>query len=181
MRAALLATTFATLLSLTTVSLAQSEKPAQTAKPDQKLTTIVGCLVQGNPSAAGERRSDSGANSANDYFVRTPTVVLPLGATVAVGTPASTSTATSSGKPAADSYYRIIGMERGQLQPHVGHRVEFQGHLMAAKANAAAGGTTSTKTTVDAAGKPTVSVETRVDVAGDLHATTLKMVSASCQ
>jgi hypothetical protein len=34
---------------------------------------------------------------------------------------------------------------------------------------------------VDAAGKPKVAVETRVDVAGDLHATTLKMVSASCQ
>ena len=170
MRAALLSTTCVALLSLAlSAGLdAQSTKPAQ---PADKATTIVGCLVQGNGNAA----------NANDYFVRTPTVVLPVGATVAVGTPGTTSTATSSGKPAADSFYRITGMPTEQLRPHLNHRVEFQGHLMAAKANAAAGGVTSTKTTVDAAGKPKVSVETRVDVAGDLHATTLKMVSASCQ
>jgi hypothetical protein len=72
-------------------------------------------------------------------------------------------------------------MDREQLRPHLGHRVELQGHLSSTKPDAAAGGVTSTKTTVDAAGKPTVTVETRVDVVGNLHATALKMVSASCK
>lgn len=184
MRAAPFQTAFAALLSLAMAASvgAQTAKPEQTPKPDQTVTTIVGCLVQGNPSGAGgERRSDSGPAHANDYFVRTPTVALPVGTTVAVGKPGTTSTATSAGKPTADSYYRIAGMDRERLRPHVGHRVEVQGHLSAAKADAAAGGVTSTKTTVDAAGKPTVTVETRVDVAGNLHATALKMVSPNCQ
>jgi hypothetical protein len=183
MRAALVHTTFVTLLSLAIAANvgAQGEKSGQTPKADQKVTTIVGCLVQGNPSGAGtERRSDAGTANANDYFVRTPTVMLPVGGTVAVGKPGTASTATSAGTPTSDSYYRITGMDREQLRPHVGHRVELQGHLSAAKADAAAGGVTSTKTTVDAAGKPKVAVETRVDVAGNLHATALKMVSASC-
>jgi hypothetical protein len=184
MRAALLLQTgLVALLSLALAAGvgAQTAKSGQTPKPDQTVMTIVGCLVQGNPSGAGgERRSDSGAANANDYFVRTPTVALPVGGTVAVGKPGTTSTATSAGTPAADSYYRITGMDREQLRPHVGHRVELQGHLSGAKPDAAAGGATRTQTTVDAAGKPTVTVETRVDVAGDLHATALKMVSANC-
>lgn len=181
MRAALLHTGFAALLSLAIAASAgaHAAKSDQTPKSDQNVTIIAGCLVQGNPSGAGsERRSD--AANANDFFVRTPTVVLPVGATVAVGKPGTTSTATSAGTPTTDSYYRITGMDRGLLRPHVGHRVEIHGHLSPVKADAAAGGVTSTKTTVDAAGKPKVSVETRVDVAGNLHATALKMVSASC-
>jgi hypothetical protein len=183
MRAAQLHTGFVALLSLAiaTSAGAQTAKSGQAPKPDQKTTTIVGCLVQGNPGAAGgERRSNSGAANANDYFVRTPTVAVPVGATVAVGKPGTTGTATSAGTPAADSYYRITGMDREQLRPHVGHRVEVQGHLGTTEPDAAAGGATRTKTTVDSAGKPTVTVETRVDVAGNLHATALKMVSASC-
>jgi hypothetical protein len=143
---------------------------AQAPKPDPSVTTIVGCLVQGNPSAP----------KSGDYFVRTPTVAVPAGATIAVGKPGTTSTATSSGKPAPDSYYRITGMGGDQMRPHLGHKVEVQGHLSARKPDAAAGGVNSTKTTVDAAGKATVTVETRVDVAGDLHTTNLKMVSATC-
>jgi hypothetical protein len=168
-------------LAIAASASAQTAKSAQTPKPDGKVTTIVGCLVQGNPTAAGgERRSSSGAANADDYFIRTATVVVPVGTTVAVGKPGTTSTATSAGTPAADSYYRITGMNREQLRPHVGHRVELQGHLSSAQPDANAAGSTRTKTTVDAAGKPTVTVETRVDVAGDLQATALKMVSASC-
>lgn len=178
MRSALLQTASAALctLALAAIVHAQTAKPAQPAKPDPTLTTIVGCLVHENPA----NPKGSSTPSANDYFVRTPTVALPVGATVAVGKPGTTSTATSAGKPAPDSYYRITGMTREQLQPHVGHKVEFQGHLSAGKPNAAAGGVNKATTTVDAAGKPKVTVETRVDVAGDLHATTIKMVSATC-
>ncbi len=168
MRSALLHMASVALLSLAIAAAvaAQPSTPSQTAKADPAATTIVGCLVHGNPP--------------NDYFIRTPTVAVPVGATVAVGKPGTTSTATTAGKPTADSYYRITGMDRAQLQPHVGHRVELQGHLSSAKHDAAARGVTSTKTTVDSAGKPTVTVESRVDVAGNLHATALKMVSASC-
>ena len=176
MRAALPQMTSAVLLCLPMMAMVGAQTPpaAQPAKTSE--TMIVGCLVQGNPNARG-----TGATSANDYFVRTPTVAVPVGTTVAVGKPGTTSTATSAGKPTTDSYYRITGMDRERLQPHVGHRVEVQGHLSSTKPDAAATGVTSTKTTVDAAGKPTVTVETRVDVVGNLHATALKMVDASCK
>jgi hypothetical protein len=140
----------------------------------------VGCLVQGNPNAGSQPRSEAGAANANDYFVRTPTVVVPVGTTVAVGKPGTLDTTTSAGKPSKDSLYRITGLQREQLNPHVGHRVELQGQLSGNKPDAAASGVTSAKTTVDGAGRPTTTVETRVDVAGVLHATALKMVSASC-
>jgi hypothetical protein len=39
---------------------------------------------------------------------------------------------------------------------------------------------TSAATTVDETGRPTTRVETRMDVAGVLHATTIKMVNATC-
>jgi hypothetical protein len=157
---------------------AQTATSAQAPKPDQTVTTIVGCLVQGNPA---EGKADPGTEKPAEYFVRTPTVVLPVGATIAVGKPGTTSTATSAGTATKDSYYRLTGLGADQLRPHVGHRVEIQGHLMARNPDAAAGGITTTKTTVDRAGKPTVTVETRMDVAGDLHATGLKMISASCE
>jgi hypothetical protein len=163
-RAVLFQIATAVLLSVITAATIQAQ-----AKPDSSMTTIVGCLVQGNPP------------SATEYFVRTPTVALPVGATVAVAKPGTTSTSTSAGTPTRDSLYRITGLGSDQLKPHLGHRVEVQGHLSARKPDAAAGGVTSTRTTVDDKGKATVSVETRVDVAGDLHTTALKMVSASCK
>jgi len=173
--------TFVALLCLPLGALQAQTATATQAKPDQKVTTIVGCLVQGNPSAAGgETRSEAAAANANDYFVRTPTVAVPVGTSVAVGKPGTLDTTTSAGKPANDSYYRITGLPREQLQPHAGHRVELQGHLSGNAADAAANGVTSASTTVDKTGRPTTRVETRVDVAGVLHATALKMVSASC-
>jgi hypothetical protein len=149
---------------------------AQGTKPDQKTTTIVGCLVQGHPQGAGgEQRSESGTANANDYFVRTPTVAVPVGATIAVGKPGTTSTSPSSGTPTADSFYRITGLDREQLRPHVGHRVELQGHLTDETSNR-----TTTRTTVDASGRATTRSETRLDVAGVLHATAIKMMSTAC-
>lgn len=179
MRAALLHVTSALLLCL---PLADTVG-AQTRKPDQTLTTIVGCLVHGNPSAAGsERRSGTSDVNVNDYFLRTPAITVPVGGTVSVGgTGAATSggkATTSAGDPDRTTLYRITGMDHAQLKPHVGHRVELQGHLSGNTGTAGSG--TTTKTTVDAAGKPTVRVETRLDLAGVLNATTLKMVSASC-
>src|SRR5688500_18469930 len=93
---------------------------AQSTKPDQKLHTIVGCLVQGLPSSTAK---------TNDFFVRTPTVTIPAGTSVAVGKPGTASTATSAGTPAPDSFYRVSGLDAKQLTPHIGHRVEVQGHL----------------------------------------------------
>jgi hypothetical protein len=175
--------TSAVLLCLPMMAMveAQSSSPTQAAKPEQAITTIVGCLVEGNPNApGGGRRSEGGAANANDYFVRTPTVVLPVGTTVTVGKPGTTDTTTSAGKPGHDSLYRITGLQREELRPHVGHRVEVQGHLSSRAPDASASGVTSAKTTVDQTGKPTTRVETRMDVAGVLQATALKMVSASC-
>lgn len=164
--------TSAALLCLTIVATVS----AQTAKPEQTITTIVGCLVQGNPSGtSGERRSETGAANANDYFVRTPTMAVPVGATVAVGQPGTTSTSTSAGTPTSDSFYRITGLDREHVRPHVGHRVELQGHLSADPA-----ASTTARTTVDARGRATTRTETRKEVAGVLHATAIKMVSATC-
>ena len=176
MRAALLQTLFAASFVVIGVAV-QGATPEQAAKTDPAVTTIGGCLVKENPNA----RTGGGGASPNDYFVRTPTGALPVGATVAVGKPATVGTATSSGTPAGDSYYRITGMPADQLEPHLGHRVEIQGRVGAKKPDAAAGGITTTQTTVEASGKPKTTTETRVDVAGDLHATALKMVSASCK
>jgi hypothetical protein len=188
MRAPLFKTIPALLLCLSIAALAGSQTPstgsgdqpkapaaAQAAQPEQTIT-IVGCLVQ--ETASGERRPEA-ATTANDYFVRTPTVALPVGTTVTVGKPGTTSTTTSAGTPTADSFYRVLGLDREQLHPHVGHRVELQGHLSANKPDASKG--TEATTTVDKSGRPTTTVETRVDVAGELHATAIKMVSASCK
>jgi hypothetical protein len=183
MRAAPIQITSALLLCLPLIATVDAQTPpaTQTAKPEQTVTTIVGCLVQGNPNAAsGERRSEASAANANDYFVRTPTVAVPVGTTVTVGKPGTADTSTSAGKPAKDSLYRITGLQREQLQPHVGHRVEVQGRLTGNMPDASASGVSSAKTTVDKTGRPTTVVETRVDVAGDLHATAIKMISASC-
>lgn len=183
MRAALFQTTSAVLLCLPTMAMvdAHTWSATQAAKPEQTVTTIVGCLVQGNPNAAGgERRSEIGGANANDYFVRTPTVAVPVGTTVTVGKPGTTDTTTSTGKPSNDSLYRITGLEREQLRPHVGHRVELQGHLSGNKPDASASGVTDATTTVDKTGRATTRVETRVDIVGVLNATVIKMVDASC-
>jgi hypothetical protein len=158
----------------------QTSAPTQSAEAKQTVTTIVGCLVQGDPSAAGGGRRSEGTTNANDYFVRTPTVVVPVGTTITVGKPGTTDTTTSAGKPTQDSLYRITGLEREQLQPHVGHRVELQGHLSPTSPDASVSGVSSATTTIDQTGRATTRVETRMNVAGVLQATELKMVSASC-
>jgi hypothetical protein len=164
------------LVSLAMTALVDAQTSPQGAKPDQTVT-IAGCLVQGSPGAEGGR-SESGAANANDYFVRTPTVAVPVGTTIAVGKPGTTSTATSAGTPTHDSFYRVTGLDRAQLKPHIGHRVELQGRLTSNTPRAE--GVTTAKTTVDAGGRPTTKTETRPIVAGVLQATALKMVSATC-
>jgi hypothetical protein len=159
---------------------AQTSSAPQASKPEQTVTTIVGCLVQGHPNPSGGAPPSAGAAKPDDYFVRTPTVAVPVGTTITVGKPGTTDTTTSAGKPTNDSLYRITGLDREQLRPHIGHRVELQGHLSSNEPVASATGTTSATTKVDKTGRATTSVETRVDVAGVLHATAIKMVSATC-
>jgi hypothetical protein len=144
---------------------------------DAKPTTIVGCLVQGLPGSAAAR-SGVEAAAAKDYFVRTPTMKIPAGATVAVGTPGTASTATSAGTPVEDSFYRVSGLADSLLQPHLGHRVELQGKLTN---NTPGIESTKATTTQDKDGRATTTVETRIAIAGVLHATAIKMVSATCQ
>jgi hypothetical protein len=146
--------------------------------PKGQTVTIVGCLVQGNPAGTGDRASGAAAPNANDFFVRTPTMQVPVGATVAIGTPGTTSTATSgNATESGPSVYRITGLDIDKLKPHVGHRVELQGHLtdnIGATAERGASGTTA-----HSAGATTADKD-RVNMAGVLHATAIKMVSASC-
>lgn len=174
--------TSATLMCLATAASAgaQTPTPAPSGKP--QTVTIVGCLEQGGPAGAGsERRSETGAANANDFVVRTPAIAVPVGTTITVGKPGTTApspsgsaTTTSAGTPSDTTVYRITGLDREQLRPHVGHRVELQGHLT--------GNTPTTRaaTTVDASGRATTKVENRLDVAGVLHATAIKMVKTSC-
>jgi hypothetical protein len=176
MRAALFQLTSAVLFCLPVMASVDAQTPSATqAKPEKTVTTIVGCLVQGDP-----KRSGTGAANPDEYFVRTPAVAVPVGTTITIGKPGTTEMTTSAGKPDRDSLYRISGLDREQLRPHVGHRVELQGHLSSTEPDASATGTTSATTKVDKTGRATTSVETRVDVAGVLHATAIKMVSASC-
>jgi hypothetical protein len=149
---------------------------AHSSQPDAKPTTIVGCLVQGLPSSGTDRAADAASTDKNDFFVRTPTIKIPPGASVAVGAPGTTSTAT--GTPADDSFYRVEGLTADQLRPHLRHRVELQGRLTD---NTPGILSSQAKTTQDKEGRATTTVETRIAIAGVLHATTIKMVSASCE
>jgi hypothetical protein len=154
-----------------------AQRPNETGQPGSKPTTIVGCLVQGLP-ASGTAQDGIEAQTAKEYFIRTPTVKVPTGTTVAVGTPGTTSTATSIGTPVEDSFYRVSGLDADLLRSHVGHRVELQGHLTD---NTPGIESTRATTKQDKDGRATTTVETRIAIAGVLHTMALKMVSASCQ
>jgi hypothetical protein len=166
------------LLSLTAVGTMAQTAPGEQARSDQPASVVVGCLVQGLP---GTERAGSAAGNATDYFVRTPTVVLPVGTAVPVGQPATPDASVPAGKPTADSYYRITGISAGHLQPHLNNRIEVSGHLVPATGDATARSVTVPKTTVDAAGKATGTVETRGFIAGDLHATAVKRIADGCK
>jgi len=182
MRATLFQITSAALMCLATASAGAQTPATPTGEKPQQTVTIVGCLEQGGPAGAGgERRSGAGAANANDFFVRTPAIAVPVGTTITVGKPGTTApsaggsaTTTSAGTPSGTTVYRITGLDREQLRPHVGHRVELQGHLTDNTP------TTTAATTVDAGGRATTKVENRLDVAGVLHATAIKMVNTSC-
>jgi hypothetical protein len=166
--------TTAALLALVTSAMVDAQTPAPAPKPADKLTTIVGCLMEGNPA---------NSPNGNDYFVRTPAIEVPVGGTVTVGKPGAApsttgATTTSAGMPANTALYRITGLDREKLRPHLGHRIELQGHLTG---NEGIPGNTTAKTTVDANGRPRTQVETKMDIAGALHATTFKMIDANCR
>jgi hypothetical protein len=160
------------VLSLSTSASTERFSQGTTAPADAKPTTIIGCLVQGRPSVDGK------VADRNDFFIRTPTVKIPPGATVAVGSPGTTSTATSIGTPVEDSFYRVTSLSAEQLRPHLGHRVELQGRLTDNTPGIEGSRATTTQ---DKEGRATTTVETRIEVAGVLHATTVKMVSAGCK
>jgi hypothetical protein len=170
----------AAMLSLVLPATASTQTTTAT-KPEQKPTTIVGCLVDNIPfDADGQPVAASAAAQTKGFFVRTPTVMLPSGSTVAVGTVGTTSTVTSSGTPTSDSYYRITGLDAAQLRPHVGHRIEVHGHLTPSS-TAEGDHPSSVRTIVDPSGKPERTVATPIHLAGELHATHVKMVSADCR
>ena len=173
MRNAWLSIAMYALSSVVTVAAHQTPAATQPAQ-DAQTVTIVGCLVQGDPTV--ERGDRSATATSADFFVRTPTVAIPTGGTVAVGKPGSTSATTSAGTPTTDSFYRVTGLDVEQLRPHIGHRVEVRGQLTPDTASKSA----NAKTTVDSAGRATTTVETRPVIAGSLRATTIKMVSESC-
>lgn len=154
-----------------------AQPPGETGQPAAKPTTIVGCLVQGLPGSAAATGGLEAA-TAKDYFVRTPTVKIPAGTTVAVGTPGTASTATSIGTPVEDSFYQVRGLDLEVLRQHVGHRVELMGTLTD---NTPGIESRRATTTQDKTGRATTTVETRIAIAGVLHATKLEMVSASCK
>ena len=160
-----------------------AQADTQSAKPEQPVT-IVGCLVQLDPATLGNPPS-SDTGGVRDFFVRTPAIQVPVGTTVTVGGAGSASSSsrgtgatTSAGAPDKTTLYRVTGIDREQLRPHLDHRVELQGRLTTDEGSPA---NTTARTTVDAAGRATTRVESRMIVAGVLQATGLKMVSASCE
>ena len=174
--------TAATVMLCFSISLSGHEgsttaaRSTATAQPDAT-RIIVGCLVHGLPNTDG-RAATGTTVAAVDYFVRTPTVQVPPGTTVAVGTPGTTSTATPIGTPAGDSFYRIAGLNAEQLRPHVGQRVEVQGRL-----TDNIPGTEKRRVTMtqDKDGRVKMTVENQIEVAGVLEATAIKMVSPTCE
>lgn len=152
-----------------------TDRPAsQAAKPDQTVT-IVGCLVDGKTIVPAADRPAGAAVTADVYYVRTPAVAVPVGTTITVGKPGTTDTTTSAGKPAGTALYRVTGLAREQLQPHVGHRVELRGTL----SNPLPEAQTRTKTVpMPEGGKTTV--ETRPEIAGEIRTAAITMVSATC-
>jgi hypothetical protein len=129
------------------------QRPGQTAaQPDKGETvSVVGCLEQGNATGAAtnERRSETGAANANDFFVRASAPAAPAGGDASAGSPSTATRTTESSGAAGGSasgtmMYRITGLDGEQLRPHVGHRVELQGHLtgnMATSGNGSRSGT----------------------------------------
>jgi hypothetical protein len=159
--------TVAALLCFATVAAYGQAQPEPPGKSD-RATTIVGCLVQ-SPSATAE-----------EFFVRTPAIAVPPGSTVAVGGTGSASggrATTSAGTPDATTAYRITGLTAAQLKPHLGHRVELQGQLSGNTPPA----TTATTRQDLKTGRATTTVNQDLTIAGVLHATAVKMLSASCQ
>ena len=156
------------LLSLATAAIAYAQAQPEQPRTAEKTTTIVGCLVRG-PSPGAE-----------EFFVRTPAIAVPAGTPITVGGSGSATSGratTSAGAPATTTAYRITGLTAAELKPHLGHRLELQGHLSQNTPPAS----TATTSQDPKTGRVTTAVKEDWTVAGVLHATALKMVEASCQ
>jgi hypothetical protein len=154
-------------LGLATAAIAHGQAQPEPSRTGQT-TTIVGCLVRG-PSPTAE-----------EFFVRTPAMVVPAGTPIVVGgsgAPTGERATTSAGTPAGTTAYRITGLTAAELKPHVGHRIELQGHL----SQNTPPGTAATTSQDPKTGRATTSVKDDWTIAGVLHATTIKMVAATCQ
>lgn len=158
----------ATLLGLATTTIAYGQAQPEPSRATGQATTIVGCLVRG-PSPSTE-----------EFFVRTPAIAVPAGTPVAVGgsgSPTSGRATTSAGAPAGTTAYRITGLTAAELKPHLGHRIELQGHVSQNEPPKA----TATTSQDPKTGRATTSVKEDWTIAGVLHATTMKMVATTCQ
>ena len=156
------------VMGLATVAIAYAQAQPEQPRTAEKTMTIVGCLVRA-PSAGAE-----------EFFVRTPAIAVPAGTPITVGGSGASTTSratTSAGTPAATTAYRITGLTAAELKPHLGHRLELQGHLSQNTPP------TSTATTSQdpKTGRVTTAVKEDWTIAGVLHATAMKMVDGSCQ
>jgi hypothetical protein len=117
----------------------------------------------------------------------------PVGSTVAVGKPSTATPGTTpsgtaeAGTSSGTTIYRITGLDREQLSPHVGHKVELQGRLSGNVASPPEPSTPSATAGEPARGegqRPDERAGQRTDgpadIAGVLYAKTIKMVSATC-
>ena len=133
----LLGITFAAFLFLPFTVRADAQSWPASGATDQvqvkegERITIVGCLLEQNASdISGEVRGEPGT-TATEFFVRTPAIAVPVGTTLTITKPSASGagTTTSAGEPTDIAMYRITGLNRDELRPHVGHRVELLGHL----------------------------------------------------
>ena len=156
------------VLGLATAAIAYAQAQPEPPRTAEKTTTIVGCLVR-SPSPGAE-----------EFFVRTPAISVPAGTPITVGGSGSATTGratTSAGTPEATTAYRITGLTAAELKPHLGHRIELQGHLSQSTPPTSKATTTQDPKT----GRVTTAVKEDWTIAGVLHATAMKMVEATCQ
>jgi hypothetical protein len=115
-----------------------AQAPAQQAPAAEPSTTIVGCVVR---EADYRRTADAGRGGvagtgigAGNEFVLINASAKAAAPAGAAGAGAATATGTS-GATGADTY-ELTGPNEGQLQAHVGKRVELAGRIKAAEVGA---------------------------------------------
>ncbi len=122
--------------------------PQQPASSSMKAVTIGGCIQK----AADAPTGTSGSAAASTKFLLTKAAMTPAGATGTAGSPTPST--------AVASEYRL-DWDEAKLTPHVGHKVEITGSVVAAPA-------TTQPPAASAANAPTLRVES------------IKMVASTC-